>query len=259
MENKYIIKFKDFNSKKSFIELQRYFLGLDYKQEFFEEVEIDDYKELRVIKFNEPLKNPSIINYSKNYEGEEKYEEIKFEENFLLPKIENMAILAIERFEKNIITKGLYSGELLQGYALDYQNKINKIRDEIEPNNYLSENVRSILLGELDKLEDAISKYVKNPLPDVKEKIPMNWSRTDIIYFFHLLRRNGVIDNIREADLGRVLDNGFSYYDNKEKKYCDIKNSKKHLNAFWKEGGRPENAANERLKKLFQNEDFFNV
>lgn len=259
MENKYIVKFKDFRSKKAFIELQRYFLSLDYKQEYFEKVEIDDSEQLRVCQFNEPLENPSIIYYSRNYEGQEKYDVIEFEKDFLLPKMKNLSNSSMQRFKKNIGVKGLFSDELLQGYALNTQNKINKIKDVIELNSYLSQEVTAVLLVEIDKLEDLIGKYVKNPLPELKEKIPIKWSRTDIIYFFHLLRRNGVIDNIREADLGRILDNGFKYFDNKEKKYCDIKNSKKHLNAFWNEGGRPENAASERLKEVFQNEDFFNV
>lgn len=257
--DKYVVRFKHFKSKQEYIELQRDFLGFDYKKEFFQEVEIDDYKDLRVIKLENPLSNPAIIVYSRNSENEDKYEEIKFEEDFVIPKIENIAAPAFESFKKSIRHKGLYTDELVKGLALDWQDKINSIRDNIENADYLNDQIYKILSKELDRLEDMINAYIINPLPAVKEKIPINWSRTDVIYFFHLLRSNKVIGSIREADLGRLIDNAFQYYDEKEKNYRDIKNSKKHLNAFWNDEGRPDSATNERLRSIFQDDDFFNI
>ena len=60
-----------------------------------------------------------------------------------------------------------------------------------------------------------------------------------------------------ESDLARIIDNAFEYYDSANEEYKEIKGAKKLLNDFKNNGGKPENRANERLKEIFLNENFF--
>ena len=170
-----------------------------------------------------------------------------------------MSKLAFEDFKERIKLKALYTPELLDGYAKDFSNRLNRTKITIENSDYLKDEIKRIVLDQLEHLEDLIEVYKKNPYPDVKHKIQFNWSRTDVIYFFHLLRKNNVIADIGDADLGRLIDNAAEYYHQGNNQYQEISASKKHLNAFLNTEGRPEDPANKRLRNIFQNDDFYNV
>ena len=105
-------------------------------------------------------------------------------------------------------------------------------------------------------LEDRIQSVIQNPYPEIKEKISFNWPSSDIEYFFHLLRANKQIDNINDADLGRIIDNFFEYR-GVDEKYHSINSSRKHLSAYNK-NSRAVNKPNARLVKIFS-PDFFNI
>lgn len=124
--------------------------------------------------------------------------------------------------------------------------------------NYLNENIKELLINETLKLIDLCETYYTNPYPGVKRKLPLKWTRTEIEYFFHLLKENNQLGEISQADLGRFIDNTIECQENKTSDiFKPIENSKNHLSAF-KKTSRPEEPSNKTLRELF-NDDFFNV
>ena len=140
--NRYNLKFKDFKTKESFIELQRYFLRHDYKEEFFQEVENE--RRIEVVQLKDPLDNPQITFKSKE-DGKETYNIINFEEDFLIPKISGMSEKAFLSFQQNISRKGLHSEELKKGFALEQQDQINGMIDVINLSDYLGNKLKVLL------------------------------------------------------------------------------------------------------------------
>ena len=104
-----------------------------------------------------------------------------------------------------------------------------------------------------------MSSYLENPYSLIKNKLEFNWSNTDVVFFFHLLRENKVINHITDADLGRIIDSFCKgSVDNKPDTYLDTKYSSKLINNF-KNGSRSDIEPLKRLKEIFSKNDFFNL
>ncbi len=254
----YQIKFKDFTSKEAYCQLQRYFVGQDYRGRYKEESE-QTLGLAVVMEIEDPLSNPEIIIYSRDDEQKEIYKEEKFEEDFLYPRISGLASEAFKALVKQMSQKGIVTNEHIQGYIMNYLNRLVHSKNKVKQAKYLPDSVQDMLLNQYQQLEEAIRDFLNNPFPHVKQKLQFKWSRTDVIYFFHLLRKNRVFEYMNDADLGRVIDNVAEYYNEGEGRYEEIKNSRKHLNAFLNTEGRPEEPALNRIKTIFQSEDFYNI
>lgn len=238
-----IIRFHHFTTKASYCKLQEIFGSYD-EQHRFDEIE-------------EPLTGFEITYYEKDeFFNTETYAEISFLKDFLNPGISKLKNRYFENFKEATYDKGLFSQDLLDGFAKCHRNKLIETRNNIRKAMYLNPKTRIVLVERIHELQNLINDFVDNPYPKVKNKIQFNWRRTDVEYFFYLLRINKEIAWIEDADLGNIIDGVFQCKEGDEIK--DIKDSRKHLNAFKNDSGRSENKSNERLKALLQNNDFFN-
>lgn len=234
------VKFSDFSTQDTYCKLQNRFLAFDERG--------------KVPNITEPLESLEII-YSHSTFVEDDLIKMDFFSDFLDIKIKKLHKSIISKFIKTIRDNHLYGNDSKNGLATEYLDKINKFRIVYENASYLSDAVRSMLSKELDTIEIFIEKYLKNPFTNIKNKVQFNWNRIDVIYLFHLLRLNGCINEISDANLGRILDSLFEY--KSDENYEPLTNSRKHLNDFKHTSGRPENAVNSRLMEIFSS-DFFN-
>ncbi|PKG52919.1 hypothetical protein [Olleya sp. 1-3] len=236
-------KFTDFTSKKSYCRLQEFFASADYRNGFYE-------------KLNEPFADRTIIINDVNFEGEENYREVSFIEGFIKPNIDIMHKFYFRSFIGEINSKLLLLKEQKSGLAKKNIQNIRVTNELLNKSEYLHPEVINVLSRQLELLEKKIEGFLLNPYPHVKTKIQFNWNRTDVIYFFHLLRENKQIEDISNADLGRVIDHMCEW--SKVDMALAIKDSKKHLSDFKTTSGRSETPALKRLSVVF-NDDFFNV
>lgn len=238
-----VLKFKDFTSKENYCKLQESFQFMDYRSYHFE-------------KINEPLNDITIILNNVNFEGEEEFEEKSFIDDFIKSNIDGMFLYVKDKFLNEIYSKSLLTKELRAGLAEKFLSNKTKALSLILNAEYLTKELISSLEEQLDLIEQFISEYLADPYPEVKRKIQFKWNRTDVIYFFHLLRENKEISEISNANLGRIIDIVCECFNNDA--FVAIKGSSKHLSDFKTTSGRSETKAIERLRGVF-NSDFFNV
>lgn len=253
----YQIKFKDFTSVDAYCQLQRYFLGRDYRGHYLEESK-ENPAVAEIMKIENPLDNPEIVVYSRDDEQKDIYTAEKFEDDFLFPRLTGIASATFKALIAEMSKKGIVTEDQVHSFTLSYLNQLVRSREKIRGADYLSAKIKEMLYIQYAQLEEVIRDFLKDPFPYIKQKLQFKWSRTDVIYFFHLLRKNRVIENMSDADLGRVIDNVVEYRNEAEEKYEEIKNSRKHLNAFLNTEGRPEEPALNRIKTIFQSDDFYN-
>jgi hypothetical protein len=237
--------FSSFTDEQSYCKLQTQFLLNDHST----------WHEM----VKKPFRDKTIV--YKQFDpliSQEEYIEKEFIKDFLKPGINLLHKKHYKNFIKRINSNHLFTKELRDSLAKLYLNKINSTKDNFEKSTFLPKKLIELLLEQLLFLEDKIESYLKEPYPNIKSKLTFNWNRTDVIYFFHLLRINNVIVEIPDSHLGRIIDSVMEYT-NEENKHSEISNSRKHLNDFVKMGGRPETPANERLKTIFTNKDFYNI
>lgn len=239
------IQFHHFYSIKNFLSLQQRFAAMDYYQEF------------RTVKFNIPKQDINIITLEYDTINSEHRElHVNFHRNYLLPKLADLATNYLDLVKSGWIEKNIFTSEARRESAKLALTNLRIGLKEIENVDFLDDEVIKLILEQKDVLEDRIQDVIKNPYPEIKEKISFNWPSSDIEYFFHLLRANKQIKNINDADLGRIIDNFFEYK-GEDETYHSIKGSRKHLSAFNK-NSRSVNKPNARLIKVF-NPDFFNI
>lgn len=237
------LKFSNFTSEKSYCRLQEMFLSMDYRNGFYEEL-------------NEPFIDRTITINDVSFEDEENYQEVSFIQGFMIPNITIMHKLYFKSFIKEIDKESLLLEEQKSGLAKKYIQKIRLANAVLYKSEYLHPEIIIALSEQLELLEERIESFLENPYPLVKRKIQFKWNRTDVIYFFHLLRENKEINEISNADLGRIID--VVCESSKNDAFAPIKGSSKHLSDFKTTSGRSETRAIERLRRVF-NSDFFNV
>lgn len=237
------LKFSNFTSEKSYCRLQEMFLSMDYRNGFYEEL-------------NEPFVDRTITINDVSFEDEENYQEVSFIQGFMIPNITIMHKLYFRSFIKEIDKESLLLEEQKSGLAKKYIQKIRLANADLYKSEYLHPEIIIALSEQLELLEERIESFLENPYPLVKRKIQFKWNRTDVIYFFHLLRENKEINEISNADLGRIIDIVCEGSNNDA--FVAIKGSSKHLSDFKTTSGRSETKAIERLRRVF-NSDFFNV
>jgi len=237
------LKFSDFTSEKSYCRLQEMFQSMDYRNGFYEELK-------------EPFIDSTITVNDVNFEDEENYQEVSFIEGYIIPNIAIMHKLYFKSFIREIDKESLLMEEQKSGLAKKYIQKIRITNEVLYKSEYLHPEIIFALEKQLELLEEEIESFLENPYQHVKTKIQFKWSRIDVIYFFHLLRENKEIEDISNADLGRIIDYMCQW--SKEDVASTINDSRKHLSDFKVTSGRSETKAIERLSKVFS-KDFFNV
>lgn len=242
--NPSMIRFHHFTSKKAYCKLQEIFGTYDERRNF-DSIE-------------KPHENFDITYYE--YDelfGESTYKVLSFRNDFLIPGISNLKKQYFKNFTSATYVKGLFSQDLLDGFSKHHRNELTKTKNDILKAKYLEFKIKMTLHNEINKLEFLIDDFIANPYSQIKEKIQFIWNRTDVEYFFYLLRENKTISWIEDADLGKIIDATMEC--SGDDGYMPIKDSRKHLNAFKNVESRSQGKANSRLKRIFMSEDFFNL
>jgi hypothetical protein len=242
MDTSYI-KFEHFTKIEKYCHLQSHFAAQDFFHPIYEKRE-------------EPQKDFTIFDSHYSDFQIEKITELSFIDDYVIPGIDKIYMRYFEDFRRGVVEKSLFTEELLNGFSKHYYNNINEATQLIKKANYLSSKIKATLLLNLGSLNDLIDEFIENPNNHIDSKIKFNWSRTDIIYFFHLLRLNKSIEPIGNADLGRIIDTCFEYYSKEKKTYLNINLSRKHLSDF-KRTQRSEIETNNNLRELLQHDDFY--
>lgn len=182
--------------------------------------------------------------------------EIDFLKDFLLKEIPKLSEYHLSKFIEQLSNQ--YTPESKNGLASKLLNRAREAKQFISQAKYLEEIIRTHLLYQLENIEEGLEGYLKNPYPNLKYKLQFNLQRNDVIMFFHLLRKKGVIYQIEDRDLGRIIDNFAEYSDNASNQFKTINNSRKELNNY-KNFSKSDSKPLQRLQEIFTSPDFFNL
>lgn len=241
------IKISSFTSIESYCHLQSYFQSLDVREN------PNEYP-----KILEPVNNLRIIyNSIDDVSGELINVDLSFNKDYCYDGLENISKKYIHGFLSYIEDKAVHEASARSALVEARLNTLREWKVNICKAKYIAYPIIIRLRDEIEILENHLSEYLENPLPNINYKIQFNWNRTDTIYLFYLLRVNGAIAEIADADIGRILD-AVVEYQNDNGEYKSISRSRKALNDYRNQGGKPEGPANIRLQQVFSG-DFFNV
>jgi hypothetical protein len=240
------IRLDDFLSKKKYLELQNSFLSLNHKQIHF----ISDLKEPIVEDF-------SIIDYSRDEEGIENYEELYFI-NYIQKSIPDL-FRRIERQIRLEITKARITGNIdLQRYIDHETKRYDIVASTIKDNKFLFDDIIDLLIHNISELLYYLSSETFEKGVILDKRIKLKWAKVDLLVLLSLLRENGHVDRgPTNTELGLAIDQVFAYKDVKTEEFVQYRVSGKALNNI--------NSSNEsikksiaRLKNIFSDKDFFN-
>lgn len=235
------IQFHHFFTKESYCELQKYFLSFDE----------NSYAK----RSDEPIEDLEIVYKTVDvFSGIETYDKLKFYEDFVYKETSKLAEKQFLKFQKEIKNKGIYADDALNNFVKKYISKKREYSEDISLAKYLPIRFIASLLLELDKLEELIEGYLQDPDPHFKEKISFNWTRSSVILFFHLLRKNKIIQWMEDRDIAKVIDYSFQYSSGKE--YLPIKDSRKMFGNYRRDEKIPD-ASIKNIKEDLLKPDFF--
>lgn len=250
MENNFF-RLRDFLTEKKFRSLKKYFLSYDYYNSYY-----NSYFN----KYVKTSKNPKIIIeeefFLDNEEEKVRIEvELEFLKDFIFPGIESIYLNDLNNFKKLIYKKGIFSKEQKEGFALESINKLEEQRNALKNLHFLSPEIKDSLSIQIDLIKKEIENYIQNPYPHAFKKVEFNWNKTDIIVFFHLLKKNKQLNNSTSADLGKIIDKSFKYK-NEKGDFENIKNSRKDLNSY-NNSHKGYKLSIDRLKAIFTDKNFY--
>ena len=240
------IRLDDFLNKKKYLELQNSFLGFNYRDIGF----ISDLKEPYVEDF-------SIVDYSRDEEGTENYEELYFKD-YIQKSIPNL----FKRIEREIqleITKARITGNIdLQRYIDHKTKRFDNASLKIKNNKFLFDDIIDLLIDHISELLYYLSSETFEKGVILDKRIKLKWAKVDLLVLLSLLRENGHVDRgPTNTELGLAIDQVFAYKDVKTEEFVQYRVSGKALNNI--------NSSNEsikksiaRLKNIFSDKDFFN-
>lgn len=134
--------------------------------------------------------------------------------------------------------------------------KLNDISTEIKYAKHLIETLRAELIDAIDALYNFINSYKQR---EVKDKIPFNLSKNEVITLFHLLYQKGYIaQELDKKDISRLIGKNFEYFNKKEKKHMPIlKPGKQENNLLTDHANNNPRIAIKKLKAIFTSKTFF--
>lgn len=222
---------------------------------YMEKFAMQDIRHYAPIDIKKYLKYREIIVCNKSYGDIDSYEIYLYNEDYFLPSIKRMFQDWKRKYFRKV--KKLYTQEDKVGFSKNVKNHFREAQEAINKANYLYRSEKAILKKFIRDFEDVITEYLDDPLPELKSKIEFNWNKHTLVYFFDLLRRNGVISKMKDSDLGRVIDDRFLFKE--EDEYKIPKDSRKLLYALGDKGTKSSERSYEKLQELFSNPDFYNV
>lgn len=249
--------FIDFSTEYHFLNLQNKFLSYDERNiGMVEEIQLKGGKGL----FSEVKKEDFFIVYKTiDINNIDHYKDIYFYEDFITQNIKTLASFTMNQIT-SIIKKDFLHNELeRKSYiTLTIQN-IKNLDVQISNAIYLSKYINILLSGQLKLvLEYLYENNLSENLFKFDEKIQLKMNKNDILAFFILLRQKGIIKYPYNAELGKLIDNHFLYFDKVTNDYKEIRHSNKLLSDY-ENGSRSVSKSITRLKNFFTKDNFFQL
>lgn len=232
----------DFTSKERYLKFKEKFLMQDVRFDPSEEN-------------SEYLQINEITVYNHSYGDDDSYDTYNYNNDYFVPSIKKMVEGWKRKYSSKVRT--LYTSDDKIGFSNEVKNTFRKAFNTICSAKYLSPAQIIFLKKQIFYFEEIIVDYVKDPLPELKSKIEFNWNKHTLVYFFDLLRKNNIITEMKDSDLGRVIDDRFLFKDGDN--YSIPKDSRKLLHALGDKGTKSSEISYNLLKELFSNPDFYNV
>lgn len=238
------LKFEDFTSRSSYNKLKIYFRILSVNQPFPQELDLLD----AIRDFN--IKERVTDHHGNIYDTD-----TSFLADFVIPNIKMMSIQHYNKFQKDIEEKSLYSKDSLQNYSKSRINEYLKWSEEIDKAEYLDVELKNLVAQQLQRLIQDVENHIKYPTPYFEGKLKFNWKKADVLYFFHLLRENKIIENLSNTAYARIIDNLVEYREGEN--FRTISDSRKRLSAFNQQTPTVVAESKKRLINIFKSPDFY--
>ena len=240
------ITFFDFKSEENYLALQNKYAGWSQlnppNEPTFKNIVKNDF---------------SIIYRTENLQTDvEDYKELYFIKDFLLYKIPLLGKRYIVFFKEKIESEFLIDNQKICAVSEIQLKKFIELLDIIERCDFLIKIIKVPLIIQVN----VVINYFKNIniLPNYSEenRFKVNFYKTDILVLFTLLREKGILNSPFDAELGLFIEKNFLYKN--PERYSPIKNAGKVVNDV-KNFNKPIDKTIQRLKDIFQNDDFYEL
>jgi hypothetical protein len=243
------LHFDYFTNGEKFINIKRTFL---YQDDDF------DRSEAHISQVN--LEINDITQVSKTGDGTDDTDVLDL--NFYKDHVQPWVIKISEKYKKEFIEAfdGDYSileiGE--EKFKRIELGKLNVISKEIENAPHLIKSLKETLHKTIDELYGFVIAYKQK---EVKDKIPFNLSKNEVITLFHLLYQKGHISQeLNKNDISRLIGRNFEYFNRTEKKHMPVvKPGKQENNLLTDHAANNPELTLRKLKKIFTHKGFFTI
>lgn len=238
-----ILRFQDFISENNYAALQYKFASYDEK-----------YNGLLESKFDNFIENDFVVIYKIDQEN---FSELSFYNDFLFPKIDELAKLTIHKIQKKLKVDFQYDKVKTELFIKDTLNECHKTESIIKNNNFLNTDIIDRLSIQMEiVLEYLNGDYLK--LFEFNDKFKFRMIEQDLLVLITLLRskRKLVIDS--ESLLGHLVERHFECYDEATQSYKKIQRAGKKINSI-NNNYKPFEKSIARLKNLLQDDSFYEL
>lgn len=240
------ITFLDFKTEENYLALQNKFARYDTRNNPYE----DNYQKVVKYDFKIIYKSVNPLTF------EEEYIEFSFLNDFLIPKIKNLAKRYINAFKKNLKDNLIIEKEKIKLYADIQLKEFFQLLDNVLIAEYLNKKVKIFLQEQIEVVIYYLSNVHVLPNYLFEEKLKLNMLRVDILLLFTLLREKGHINSPFDFELGLFIEKNFLYKVNDN--YKSINRAGKDINDF-RNFNRLNNRSINRLKRIFQDDNFYEI
>lgn len=240
----------DFKNEDTFLALQNRFLNYDERSPGLPSESLIS----NIVKIDFEI----IYKHMTSYENQT-YHTIYFYKDFLSKKIPLIADQEIKNI--NLEIEKSFKYKLLE-CKLYLDEKLKALKDLnliLSKTKLVEQDLKVLLLNENEKIIEFIYTIdVGDQITNQSNKIRLRLSRSEIIGLFFLLKQKGITESIYDNELGKLIENSFEYYSEKDKAFKEITLANKLLSSF-KNGDKPITTVAESLKNLLSDEDFYKI
>lgn len=244
---KKILTFEDILNSNNFLKLQNTYKSYDNKSSridnYFEAPQIDDFNIVFGGIITETGKNVIVEEF--------------FYKDYLIEKVKSIYDLYLADFNRNYKKLKLSNGNISIYYRQKKEELISYF-ESLDSSTYLPIVIKESIEFQLNLCLEKIQDLSLKDELFLGDKLNFKIIRQDVLVLFYLLREKGHIKWHSNSELKVILENNFMSYDFQKEKYLNIKVRQNVISDF-KNGNRPINQSIKRLKKIFLEDNFFDI
>lgn len=244
------LSFDDFTTEKRYLALQNKFESYNTPPRLLYE----DDAILTILQ-----EDFSIVYLDVDYEsGKKSYKTLFFYKDFLNHKITSLGVKTFQKIKERINNEFRYNEMERNSFIRIMINDFLLINNDISELNYLPQEVKDNLILQSDIVINSLKEYDFLHVNGITDKFKSKLNKTDLLLLLHLLRDKGILDHPIDSLFGNLIEKNFKYLDSKTGTFTDINNPNKVINEI-KNGNRSVEKSIKRLKKILQNDSFFEL